>query len=86
MEFEEDYHSMLKEYGLYVSQDPGYALPDGTVASIDKSVLVSKNLNHSVEYSCTNIYLHSFPLSLKPINSYSLNFKDVNNLVSSKTH
>ena len=70
---------MLKGYGLYVSQDPGYALPDGTVAPIDKFVPASKNLIHSVECSCTNLYLHSFDIYLKPINSYSLNFKDVSN-------
>ena len=79
MDFEKDFHWLLKGYGLYVSQDPGYALPDGTVAPIDKSVPASKNLNHSVECSCTNLYLHSLALSLKPINSYSLNFKDVSN-------
>ena len=70
---------MLKRYDLYVSQDPGYALPHSTVTALDKFVPASKNLNHSREYSCTNLYLHSFPLSLKPINSYSLNFKDVSN-------
>jgi len=86
MEFDEDFHWLLKGYGLYVSQDPGYALPDGIVAPIDKSVPARKNLNHSVEYSCTNLYLHSFALSLKPIDSYSFNFKDVNNLFASKTH
>jgi len=77
---------MLKGNGLNVSQDPGYALPDATQAPIDKSVPASKNLNHSVEHSCTNLYLHSFALALKPIDSYSFNFKDVNNLVASKTH
>ena len=30
-------HSILKGYGLKVSQDPGYASPDGTSAPLDKS-------------------------------------------------
>ena len=77
---------MLKGYGLYVSHDPGYALPDGIVAPLDKSVPASKNFNHLVEYSCANLHLHSFTLSLEPINSYRVYFKDVYNLVSRKTH
>jgi len=74
MEFEEDFHSMLKGYGLYVSQDPGYALPDGTVTPLDKFVPASKNLNHSLEYSCTNLYLHSFTL-YNLVSSKQLSFK-----------
>jgi len=61
---------MLKGYGLYVSHDPGYASPDGTVAPIDKSVPASKNLKYPVEYSCNTLYLYSLDLSLKHIISY----------------
>jgi len=55
MDFEEDFHSISKGYGLYVSHDPGYASPDGTVAPIDKFVPASKNLKHPVEYSSKNL-------------------------------